>query len=181
MQPTRPLPGPEPRLPIGRLAGAALALGGFGATVLIVGRAGATTAHAANVSVSTTKNSRFGTILVSNGRTLYTLKASKTACSTACLAVWPELVLPKGVTKASAGTGVSAAKLGTVKRPGGKLQVTYGGRALYWFSGDTKSGQVNGDVTDTWGKWSAVVTVAPSTSSSSGSSGNNTGTGGIAF
>ena len=59
-----------------------------------------------------------GTILVS-GKTVYTLKPSKTACSTACLKIWPALMLPKGVTKATAGKGVSASKLGTVKRSGG--------------------------------------------------------------
>ena len=51
-------------------------------------------------------------------------------------------MLPKGVTKATAGTGVSASKLGTVTRSGGVLQVTYGGKPLYWFVGDTAAGQV---------------------------------------
>ena len=75
-------------------------------------RAGQT---AKSVVVSTVKNSKLGTLLVS-GKTLYTLKASKTACSTSCLKVWPELVLPKGVKKATAGSGVSASKLGTISR-----------------------------------------------------------------
>ena len=41
-----------------------------------------------------------------------------------------------------------------MKRSGGTLQVTYSGKPLYWFSGDNAAGQVNGNVTDTWGKWS---------------------------
>ncbi len=57
---------------------------------------------------------------------------------------------------------MNAAKLGTVTRSGGVLQVTYGGKPLYWFVGDTSAGQVNGNVTDKWGKWSAVVTKTPS-------------------
>jgi predicted lipoprotein with Yx(FWY)xxD motif len=66
------------------------------------------------------------------------------------LKIWPELLLPKGVTKATAGHGVNAAKLGTVTRTGGGLQVTYAGKPLYWFYKDTAAGQVNGVSTDTW-------------------------------
>ena len=44
--------------------------------------------------------------------------------------------------------------------------MTYAGKPLYWFSGDTAAGQVHGNVTDTWGKWSAVVTAKPARSSS---------------
>jgi hypothetical protein len=98
-------------------------------------------------------------------------------------------VLPTGVTKAKAGSGVSASKLGTVKR-NGVVQVTYGGKPLYYFVGDTTTGQVNGDVTDTWGKWTAVVTKKSANSStgansgsgaSSGSGSSSAGGGGAAF
>jgi hypothetical protein len=78
---------------------------------------------------------------------------------------------------------VSAAKLGTVKR-NGVVQVTYGGKPLYYFVGDTTTGQANGDVTDTWGKWTAVVTKKSATSSSganSGSGNSSAGGGGAAF
>jgi predicted lipoprotein with Yx(FWY)xxD motif len=136
------------------------------------------------VTVGTTKNAKMGTILVS-GKTLYTLKPSTTACTAACLKVWPALVLPSGVTKAKAGSGVTASKLGTVKR-NGVVQVTYGGKPLYFFVGDTKAGQVNGNVTDTWGKWTAVVTKksansSSSSSSNSGSGNSSAGGGGAAF
>ena len=136
------------------------------------------------MTVSTTKNAKMGTILVSGNKTLYTLKPSSTACTAACLKIWPALVLPAGVTKAKAGSGVSASKLGTVKH-NGAVQVTYGGKPLYFFVGDTAAGQVNGVVTDTWGKWTAVVT-KKSASSSSGSSNSGTGNssaggGGAAF
>jgi predicted lipoprotein with Yx(FWY)xxD motif len=133
------------------------------------------------VVVSATKSGQLGTILVS-GNTLYTLRASATPCTALCLTIWPELLLPKGVTKAKAGTGVSASKLGTVKRAHGALQVTYAGKALYWFSGDTAAGQVNGNVTDAWGKWSDVVTAkAAGSGSGSGSGGSTAGSGGASF
>ena len=156
-----------------RMAGAVAALGGLSGLAVAEGTAGAAT----KVVVSTTKNTKLGTILVS-GKTVYTLKPSKTACSTACLKIWPALMLPKGVTKATAGKGVSASKLGTVKRNGGALQVTYAGKPLYYFILDKSAGQVHGNLTDTWGKWAVVVTAKPAHSTSSSGSGSNSGSGG---
>jgi len=156
------------------------ALLGVAASVVAPGVAGASIDHAAkSVVVSTMKNSKLGTMLVS-GKALYTVKASKTACSTSCLKIWPELVLPTGVTKATAGSGVSASKLGTISRPGGVRQVTYGGKPLYFFSGDKSSGAVHGNVNDTWGTWSDVVTVKPTTSGQATTT-TSAGTGGVAF
>jgi predicted lipoprotein with Yx(FWY)xxD motif len=177
------------KVSLGRMAGAIVALSGLSGLVVADGTAGAAT----SVVVSTTKNATFGTILVS-GKTVYTVKASKMACTSQCVKIWPELLLPKGVTKAQAGPGVKAAKLGTVKRNGGALQVTYSGKPLYYFVGDTGAGQVNGNITDTWGKWSDVVTVKSAqassgsvssagsgSSSGSGSGGTSAGTGGVSF
>jgi predicted lipoprotein with Yx(FWY)xxD motif len=163
------------RAALARWVGAIVAVGGISLSVVASSEAGAASA----VTVSTTKNAKLGTVLVS-GKTLYTLKAGKTACGTQCLKIWPEVLLPAGVTAATAGSGVNAAKLGTVMRAGGALQVTYGGKALYYFTGDTAAGQVHGDITDTWGKWSAVVTKKPAHASSS--SGTSTaGNGGASF
>jgi predicted lipoprotein with Yx(FWY)xxD motif len=161
------------QFPAGRMAIAALALGGLTATSLAVETAGAKTSHK-SLEVSTTRNATFGTILVSGNRTLYTLSPGKTACTAACLKVWPELTLPKGVTKAKAGTGLKTAKLSSVKRHGGTRQVTYAGKALYRFVGDTKAGQANGNVVDAWGKWSVVVTAKPAASATPSTSGSTT-------
>jgi predicted lipoprotein with Yx(FWY)xxD motif len=139
----------------GALVAAALALGSWA----LVGAA-PSSAAAKGVVISTMKTTTWGTILVS-GRTLYTLKPSATACTASCLKYWPEVLLPKGVTKPLAGKGVTASKLGTLKRRGGRLQVTYEHKPLYWFALDTAPGQVKGNVTDTWGVWSVVVTVKP--------------------
>ena len=161
-----------------RFAGAALAAAGLSAAVLAADAVGAATSSV----VSTTKTSKYGTILVS-GKTVYTLKASNVACTAKCLKIWPQVLLPKGVTTATAGPGVNAASLGTVAASGGALQVTYGGKPLYWFYKDTARGQVNGNISDTWGKWSVVMTVKPA-HSSSGSGGTPTtsaGSGGVSF
>lgn len=164
---------------IGSVVASATVLLGVAGSALVPGVANAASDHTAkSVVVSTVKNAKLGTLLVS-GKTLYTLKASKTACSTSCLKAWPELVLPKGVKKATAGSGVSASKLGTIARSGGVLQVTYGGKPLYTFVGDKSAGAVNGNVTDTWGSWSDVVTAKPS--SGQVTTTTSAGTGGVAF
>jgi predicted lipoprotein with Yx(FWY)xxD motif len=163
------------QFPIGRIAAAAEALGGLSVSAFVVSTAGAATGTVNKVVVSTAKSAKFGKILVS-GKTLYTLKPSKTACTVACMKVWAALVLPTGAAKATAGSGVSASKLGSVIRAGGVHQVTYSGKALYWFSGDSGPGQVNGNVTDEWGKWSAVGT-ATSKTSGFGSTPTTTGSG----
>jgi predicted lipoprotein with Yx(FWY)xxD motif len=161
---------------------AVAALAGLGASTFAVGTAGATTRAAKKVVVSTEKSAKLGKVLAS-GKTLYTLvKPSGTACTAQCLIIWPALVLPKGQTKATAGSGVSASKLGSVSRAGGVHQVTYSGKALYLFSGDSGPGQVNGNVTDKWGTWSAVVTAKSKTAgSSSGSGSSSSGSGGAGF
>jgi predicted lipoprotein with Yx(FWY)xxD motif len=171
----------RPGVAAGRIAVAALAAGGVSVSSVVITAAQAATPHATSVVVSTTKNAKLGTILVS-GKTLYFIKIAKGTCGTACLKIWPALMLPKGVKKAIAGSGVSASKLGTVARSGGLLQVTYAGKPLYHFTGDTAIGQVRGNVKDTWGTWSDVVTVKPVAVSGGGTvGGGNTGTGGVAF
>jgi predicted lipoprotein with Yx(FWY)xxD motif len=89
--------------------------------------------------------SRLGRILVdSKGITLYDFvkdKGATSACYGACAALWPPLIT-KG--KPVAGPGVRASLLGTTKRKDGKLEVTYGGRPLYYFVSDTRPGQTTG-------------------------------------
>jgi predicted lipoprotein with Yx(FWY)xxD motif len=161
------------------MAAATLALGGLSLSALAVAPAGATTSRAAKaVVVKTVTVAKFGKVLAS-GKTLYTVKPSSTACTAACLQVWPALVLPKGVTKATAGKGVSSSKLGSTSLAGGIRQVTYGGKPLYYFVGDTGPRQVKGNVSDMWGTWTSAKTSSSSGGSSSTSS--TAGSGGTAF
>jgi len=168
----------------GRLGSAAVAIVALGGVMASMAAEGAAAATTTSSTVSTTKNAKFGTILVS-GKTVYTLKASSTPCTARCLKIWPEVVLPKGVTTPTAGSGVTAAMLGTVARSGGVMQITYGGKPLYWFFDDKRAGQVNGNITDKWGKWSVVVigkSAASSTTGSNSNTGNSSaGTGGVSF
>jgi predicted lipoprotein with Yx(FWY)xxD motif len=148
----------------GRAASRTLLAGAAGALLFAIAPVGASTSHAAKaVVVSTTSTKKLGTFLVS-GLTLYQL--NKSDCTSAqCLKAWPPLLLPKGATKATAGPGVNAAKLATTKAPNGGLQVTYAGKALFWFFKDKAPGQVNGNkVKDQWGRWTVVTTVKPKSS-----------------
>lgn len=160
-----------------------------GASSAAAGSAPAVGAPAAD-SVDLAKNATIGqTILVNkSGMTLYYLKgetAGHLMCtSKECLKFWPPLYLSSGMTAPTAVSGIAAGKLGTVKRPGGKLQVTYNGRPLYTFAGDTGPGQTKGqDVTDSAGTWFVVPTsgahaTTGSGGGSTGSSGGSTSSGG---
>ena len=148
----------------GQAASRTLLAGAAGALLFAIAPVGASTSHAAKaVVVSTTSTKKLGTFLVS-GLTLYQL--NKSDCTSAmCLKVWPPLLLPKGVTKATAGPGVNAAKLATVKAKNGGLQVTYAAKPLFWFFKDKAPGQVNGNnVKDQWGTWTVVTTMKPKSS-----------------
>lgn len=133
--------------------------GALGAGLGMAGASGASHDHAKYVIISSVKSAKFGTILT-DGTTLYTLKENAATCSSTCHKYWIEVLLPKGDAKATAGAGVNAARLGTVKVAGGR-QVTYGGKALFWFFEDKSAGQVKGNVTNTWGKWADVVLIRP--------------------
>jgi predicted lipoprotein with Yx(FWY)xxD motif len=155
----------------------ALAIGVLSAVAFAPSIAGAATSPTTASEIDTAKSSKLGTILVA-GNTVYTLKPSKKACDAACLKIRPPVLLPDGVNTATAGTGVDESKLGTITTDAGALQVTYGGKALYWFSKDKAAGQVKGNLSDKWGKWATVITKK---SSSGGSDNTDSGTGGTAF
>src|SRR5262249_37828015 len=98
-----------------------------------------------------------GEILVSaGGRTLYHDSAERRGvvrCVGPCAVTWPPLVI-SARSKPLAGRGAFDSLLGTVRRPDGRLQVTYRGLPLYLYSGDTRAGQVNGR--DGGGSWHAL-------------------------
>jgi predicted lipoprotein with Yx(FWY)xxD motif len=163
------------RASAGRIAAAALAIGGLSAAVVAPGIAGAATTPRTATEIATAKSDKLGTYLVADDLTVYTLKPSKTACTAKCLKAWPLVLLPEGATAATAGTGVNASKLGTKTLSNGNVQVTYSGKPLYWFHKDKTPGQVKGNIKDKWGKWATVVTVKSSSSSSGSGSTDTTG------
>ena len=127
-------------------------------------------------------NNSLGSILVNaSGRTLYLFKAdsaTKSACSGACAGAWPPLLAKGAVT---AGSGVTASKLGTIERSDGSRQVSYNGHPLYLFIQDTKPGQAAGQGVTAFGAgWFALSPggdQASAPASSSGSSAGSSSTG----
>jgi predicted lipoprotein with Yx(FWY)xxD motif len=90
------------------------------------------------------------------GKALYVYApdtSKKSACVGQCLSVFPPLTV--GGTPPHTSDGVEAGMLGSIARPDGSKQVTYAGHPLYYFAGDTASGQTNGQ--GIAGKWSLVT------------------------
>jgi predicted lipoprotein with Yx(FWY)xxD motif len=88
-------------------------------------------------------SSSLGDILVdAEGRTLYAFtkdQGDQSVCSGECATNWPALT-----GTATPGTGAQAGLLSTSTQANGSSQVTYGGRPLYHFAGDSKPGDLNG-------------------------------------
>jgi predicted lipoprotein with Yx(FWY)xxD motif len=121
-------------------------------------------------------SSPLGQILVDgSGRTLYLYKpdtGTTPTCTGSCATAWPA----DATTGKPQESGLTASLLGTTTRSDDHAtQVTFDGHPLYYFSGDSKSGDVNGQ--GSGGVWfvvsptgSAITTAAaaPSASASSG-------------
>jgi predicted lipoprotein with Yx(FWY)xxD motif len=151
------------------------------------GTASPAAAAAGSGLVITTKSGSAGAFLTDgSGRAVYLwAKDGKdsSACSGACAGAWPPVTTTGAVT---ASGGVNKADLSTITRSDGTKQVVCDGHPLYYFSGDSGPGQVNGQGSDGFGaKWwlvdpagtsiTAAVTVpsgaTPSASASSASGG----------
>ena len=126
--------------------------------LLAVAAASAPAAQRATVAVRSTS---YGNILVDGkGFALYIFTRDgrgASRCYGACAKAWPPLLTS---ARPKAGSGATASKLGTTRRRDGKLQVTYGGRPLYYYVGDSRPGQVLcQNVVEYGGRW---LVVAPS-------------------
>ncbi len=88
----------------------------------------------------------FGTTLTdAQGKTLYVFLndmpgSGSSACSGQCAVTWPVFSL----TTVSVSAPLNAASFAMITRADGTKQVTYMGRPLYYYSGDTMPGTTNG-------------------------------------
>lgn len=140
------LPRSRPLPLIAALAIAALAL---------VAATEAAAAQPTKRVVKEAENEALGSTVLTTlkGKTLYSLSAEthgKFICTHSCLADWKPLLIPSGVKPKG------PVKLGTVKRPEGRTQVTYKGRPLYTFDEDAKPGETNGEGLKDVGTWHAA-------------------------
>jgi predicted lipoprotein with Yx(FWY)xxD motif len=113
-----------------------------------------TAAQATSGTTVAVANSKLGDILVDGeGRTLYAFtkdQGDQSACSGECATNWPALT-----GTATAGTGAQASLLSTATQASGTDQVTYDDKLLYYFAGDAKPGDTNGQGVGT--VWFAVA------------------------
>jgi predicted lipoprotein with Yx(FWY)xxD motif len=126
------------------------------ALTALIAVAPTTAAAAGKVVAKEFKSAALGKTLLANlkGHTLYSLSAETNGrfiCTGSCLSNWHPLLVPAGTKP----TG--PVKLGTIKRPEGKTQVTFKGRPLYAFAGDSKAGEANGEGFKDVGTWHAVT------------------------
>jgi predicted lipoprotein with Yx(FWY)xxD motif len=155
--------------------------------LVVLAAAGVGTALAVSGPIlKASHNAKLGAIVVdAQGRTLYHLTSEhgKVACRGACTTYWPPVLWP-GKGKPALGPGLKAAKLGTIRRSNGTLQVTYNKFPLYRYYLDKKPGEALGEgLDDSPGAWYAVSTsgeiVKPAAGASPGptTTGDNTTTG----
>lgn len=136
---------------VGALVATGLSLGGTSSGASTYRAAPGVAAKRAAPTVQARRSS-LGKILVDGrGRTLYLFEADRpnvSNCSGGCLTVWPALAA-KGAPRA--GRGVSAHKLGTIRRRDGRRQVTYARHPLYYYVADARPGDVSGQALDQFG------------------------------
>lgn len=151
----RPLPVPHPQ-PVRIALLAALAL------VLALATGAAASGSSKVVAKEAPSESLGATVLTrTNGHTLYSLSVEthgKFVCTGGCLRTWKPLVVSRGVKPKG------PVPLGTIRRPDGRIQVTFKGRPLYSFDGDAKPGEANGEGFKDVGTWHAAKVAAASPS-----------------
>ena len=107
----------------------------------------------------TLARTKLGLVLADgSGHTLYAFlrdRGGRSACYGACAKAWPPLL--KGSGRLIAGRGIRGRLLGSTRRRGGTIQITYRGRPLYTFSGDSSPREANGEGLQSFGgRWYAL-------------------------
>jgi predicted lipoprotein with Yx(FWY)xxD motif len=131
------------------------------------------------------KQTRLGKTLVdAKGRALYLFEGDKrdrSTLSAAGRAIWPPLL---SGTKPAARSGVSASRITVIKGAAGRSQIAYNGHPLYYYVGDTGSGQTNGEGLNQFGAlWyvlspaGTAITSGPTARASGPSTGRRSGRG----
>jgi predicted lipoprotein with Yx(FWY)xxD motif len=106
----------------------------------------------------TVRSTSYGSILFDGrGHALYAFtgdrRGGRSTCYGACAKAWPVYFAPG---RLRAGRGVRQSLIGTTRRRDGRRQVTYAGRALYFYVGDGVGGVKCQGVTEFGGDWLVV-------------------------
>lgn len=109
-------------------------------------------AFASDTSLSVASHSDYGNYLAGlDGKTLYIFKSDvkgsgESTCYDACIAAWPAYLVDSAAYKSEL-----AGDFTVITRKDGSYQLAYDGWPLYYFAGDQKMGDVNGQgVGDVW-------------------------------
>jgi predicted lipoprotein with Yx(FWY)xxD motif len=156
------------RLLLGATAVAALVTACGGASDSSSGSSGGGGAAGGPATISATQAGSGMVLSGPSGKTVYILvdaSGKPVACTGGCLAVWPP-VTTTGTPVA--GSGVTAS-LSTASAPDGSTLAAANGDPLYYYSGDTSTGQVNGQGLQSFGgTWYALQANGQKVSGSSG-------------
>jgi predicted lipoprotein with Yx(FWY)xxD motif len=129
------------------------------ASAVASAQGGTATAHVSRATEVVLHHTSLGTILTtSSGFTLYEFtrdRVGEGSCVKVrgCAQVWPAL---ETSGKPTAGAGVRASSLSSIRISGGARQVTYDGRALYTYSADSRGSTAYVGVSAYGGSWYAV-------------------------
>jgi predicted lipoprotein with Yx(FWY)xxD motif len=107
----------------------------------------------AQPTVMVTDNPKLGKILTDGqGMTLYMFRQDLNGsnCYGQCAATWPPLIVGNQPT----GSPDLGGQLNFIRRTNNTLQATYNKMPLYYYSGDSKPGDTNGDGVE--GYWYAI-------------------------
>jgi predicted lipoprotein with Yx(FWY)xxD motif len=122
-------------------------------------------AFASSYSLTVAKHSDYGDYLSGlDGKALYIFKSDvkssgESTCYDACIAAWPAYLVDSADYKAEL-----AGDFSVITRKDGSYQLAYNGWPLYYFAGDAKAGDVNGQgVGEVWYVANYKAEVAPST------------------
>jgi predicted lipoprotein with Yx(FWY)xxD motif len=151
------LPGRTAAIAVAGLAAAGVLVAGCGSSGYSSNSAATSASSQGAAAVTTGTVAGLGTVLeTAQGRVLYIFTPDGTAhvtCTGQCAAAWPPL-MTTGSAPAVGGTAKSAL-VGTLADPSGGSVVTYAGRPLYTYAGDSGPGQATGQ--GAGGKWYVVT------------------------
>jgi predicted lipoprotein with Yx(FWY)xxD motif len=159
-------PAPAGQAPAGQRAPAAQEAAGSSAdTVDETGEEDEETLPPKQPTVVSVGKSRFGPVLVGEaGMTLYVFSADRlgvSSCTGACARSWLPVLSHGGKPQGSA--SAPAAMIGSIQRADGTYQVTAWRRPLYYYAGDHRPSDVNGQGRAQFGgTWEAAAPVEKS-------------------
>jgi predicted lipoprotein with Yx(FWY)xxD motif len=111
------------------------------------------------VTISTEQSPAGRILATPSGRTLYDFSPdtpTSSACTKGlCVRLWPPLIV---TGTPQVGSHLHQSLVGTIRRPDGQLQVTYGGHPLYTWIGDTTPGMITGQALLNVGGYWYVIT-----------------------